>query len=98
MFSFHALTCLEFILQNACIDTVCVTLLDAKWSKNILFSWQGDCCSKEDMSRRQSRDEESEEDSEGLRSQQIDSSKGLGMGKVHQRPNWSLFIKVLLKF
>ena len=50
------------------------------------------------MSRRQSRDEESKEESEGLRSQQIDSSRGPGLGKVHQRPSWSLFIKVLLKF
>ena len=30
--------CFQFILQNACIDTVCVTLLNAKWSKNLLFS------------------------------------------------------------
>ena len=44
-----------------------------------------------------------EEESEGLRltgsqkdqqiTEQIDSSRGLGLEKAHQRPSWSLFIK-----
>ena len=44
-----------------------------------------------------------EEESEGLRltvskkdqqiTEQIDSSRGPGLEKVHQRPSWSLFIK-----
>ena len=48
--------------------------------------------------KRRSRGEEREEESKGLRSQQIDSSRGLGLGKVDQQPSWSLFIKVLLNF
>ena len=44
-----------------------------------------------------------EEENEGLRltgyqkdqqiTEQIDSSRGLGLEKFHQRPSWSLFIK-----
>ena len=58
--------------------------------------------------RKRKRNEEAEikkreEESEGLRltgsqkyqqiTKQIDSNKGPGLEKVHQRPSWSLFIK-----
>jgi len=58
--------------------------------------------------RKRKRNEEAEikkreEESEGLRltgsqkdqqiTEQIDSSRGPGLEKVHQRPSWSLFIK-----
>ena len=112
-----------------------IILVKAKWSKDMLCLWQGDCC-KEDMSKRQKqkrqrigwrmrkkkerelqrrqqgrkrkRNEEAEikkreEESEGLRligsqkdqyiTEKINSSRGPGLEKFHQRPSWSLFIK-----
>ena len=58
---------------------------------------------KEEKEKWRSRDKEKEEESEDLRltgsqkdqqiTEQIDSSRGLGLEKVHQRPSWSLFIK-----